>query len=56
MTEVIIVKFFIVSVIWTGCWLARFTYLGAEPSRKNLLIVFAPWIILVLYFLIFWWG
>ena len=56
MTEVIFVKFFIVSLIWSCSWLLRFTHTGAEPSPKNLLIILGPWIAIVLYFLIFWWG
>ena len=56
MTEVIFVKIFVVSLIWTCGWMLRFAHIGADHSSKNLLIVFAPWIAIMLYFLIFWWG
>lgn len=56
MIEVIIVKFIIISLFWTCGWILRFAHTGAEQSSKNILITFAPWIIFVLYFLIFWWG
>ena len=56
MTEVIFVKVFIISLIWTCGWILRFTHTGAHPSYKNLLIVLGPWGLTILYFLLFWWG
>ena len=56
MTDVLIIKGLFLSVVWTLGWLGRFTYTSAEVSLKNISIALAPWIVLTVYFLFFWWG
>ena len=56
MALVLFVKGVIIGVMWTlGC-IMRFMYTDADASTKNLSIAFAPWILVALYFLLFWWG
>jgi hypothetical protein len=54
--SVLILKLMLASSIWTIGWVFRFAYTGAEPNRKNLLIAFGPWILMLVYFFLFWWG
>lgn len=56
MTGVLIIKYLIVGIMWTVGWTFRFAYTNADVNPKNLGIVLAPWIIVLLYFLLFWWG
>lgn len=56
MMDVLIVKYLIISGMWTlGC-IMRFMYIDVDPSAKNMSIALAPWIPIFLYFLFFWWG
>jgi len=56
MTDVLIIKGLFLSVMWTLCWLACFAHTSADVSLKNISIALAPWIVLTVYFLFFWWG
>ncbi len=56
MVGVILVKVAILSVLWTFAWLARFTAIAAPITLKNISIVFAPFIVFIVYILVFWWG
>lgn len=56
MESVIILKVLLASAIWSVAWLTRFTYTGAIPNTKNMLIVLGPWILITIYFFLFWWG
>jgi hypothetical protein len=56
MTGVLIVKATILGIMWTIGWLTWFAHTYADVNPKNLGIAFAPWIMVVLYFLLFWWG
>ena len=56
MTGVFIVKGLIISMIWTIAWVMWFAHTYADVNLKNLGTAMAPWIVTVLYFLLFWWG
>jgi hypothetical protein len=51
--SVLILKLLLASALWTFVWLMRFAYTGAEPNRKNMLIVFWPWVLMIVYFFLF---
>jgi hypothetical protein len=54
--SILMLKLLLASFVWTIGWTMRFTYTGAEPTRKNLTIALCPWILIFLYFFLFWWG
>jgi hypothetical protein len=54
--SILLAKFFVLSAVWTFGWLFRFVHIGAEPTNKNMAILFCPWILTILYILLFWWG
>lgn len=56
MFGVILIKVMVLSVLWVFAWLARFTAINAPITLKNISIVFAPFIVFIVYVLIFWWG
>jgi hypothetical protein len=56
MMGVLMIKYLIVSTVWTVGWVFRLTYTDADVNPKNLGIVLAPWIIVLSYLLLFWWG
>ena len=56
MTSLLIIKALVLSFVWT---LGSFTYFVTRedsPTTKRLLIIFAPWIAMLSYFLLFYWG
>jgi hypothetical protein len=56
LATVLMVKLLAASCGWSIGWTLRFAYTGAEPSRKNMAIVLCPWILILVYFFLFWWG
>ena len=56
MMDVLVVKYVIVGIAWTIGFLMWFENTSADVNAKNVSIAFAPWIIVALYFLLFWWG
>lgn len=56
MISVLVIKYVIVGFIWTIGWVFHFARTYADVNPKNLGIALAPWIIVALYFLLFWWG
>lgn len=54
MTGVFVIKYLIVGIMWTVGWVVRFASTNTEVNPKNLGILSAPWIIVLLYFLLFW--
>lgn len=56
MIDVLVVKYVIVSFVWSIGLVSYFARINADINAKNVSIVFAPWILAMLYFLLFWWG
>lgn len=56
MTSVILIKYLLLSLMWTFGVLLYFVYKSIDPTTKRMLFCFAPWIPLFLYFMFFWWG
>ncbi len=56
MAGVFIIKYVIVGLMWTIGWVFHFGRTYADVNPKNLGIAMAPWILVAVYFLLFWWG
>jgi len=54
--SVLILKLLLASALWTFGWTMRFIYTGADPNFKNMIFLLWPWILMILYVFIFWWG
>jgi len=55
MIDVLIIKALMLSMLWTLGWGSYFAEIDAYPNAKNLSIVFAPWIVIFIYIMFFWW-
>ena len=55
MSDVLLIKIIVAAAAWTFGWIGYFSTTGSDPHIKNIAIVFAPWIIMFVYFMFFWW-
>ncbi len=56
MEFILIVKIILMSFVWTIGWTWRFAIKNTEVNVKSIGVAYAPWILMLLYFLLFWWG
>jgi hypothetical protein len=55
MTVVLVTKILMLSLIWTGYWVFTYSEAAAPIDRKTLSIAFAPWIVMFVCIMLFWW-
>ena len=55
MIGVIVIKLVLLSLLWSACWCFYFAKHIADVNFKNLSIVCAPWILMFVYIMLFWW-
>ena len=56
MTGVLTIKFLLLSIVWTLGWLVRFIHTNQDTTPKAMGVLFAPWLLMVTYITLFWWG
>jgi hypothetical protein len=55
MIGVIVIKILLLSLMWTLGWCFYFAQHNAETDLKNISIAGAPWIVMFIYIMLFWW-
>lgn len=55
MTEVIAIKIVLLSLLWSAGWSFHFAKKAADTNAKNMSIVGAPFIVMFIYIMLFWW-
>lgn len=56
MTSLLIIKALVLSFAWTIGSLIFFASRLDDPTPRRVLIMFAPWLGMIGYFIIFYWG
>jgi hypothetical protein len=56
MISLLILKTVVLSFVWTVGSFMYFVTREDNPTTKRVLIIFAPWISMLSYFLFFYWG
>jgi hypothetical protein len=56
MTYLLFIKTLVLSFVWTVGSFIYFVTREDSPTTKRVLIIFAPWISMLSYFLLFYWG